>query len=459
MKIKYYFPFLYLLLCVATPSVWAQKTKPCADYACVIGRVKEAITAKNYRFAFEQLESAKGYSNKNEGEMSELLKRLFNAVEKEKQGAINARIDTKNALDKLEATAKQAISIILPTIDRDIFRLDYDAAFEKCQVAINLEKPKEELKKRILEIAYFYTETDTLEAAIKTLNLLKINALPNRTDLLTVIQKNALPQYFTFLEERYYPKMITVEGGQFTMGSNRDNGEKPLHEVKLNSFKMAETETTVWQYFLYLKATRQEPDDTPLWQYEGNNPMVYVSWYDAVEYSNWVSKQKGKIEVYAIDKTIQDAVHNLSKYDVKWTITPNWQAKSYRLPTEAEWEFAARGGNKTHGFEFSGDSIIENIAWYDSNSSSRTQAVSRKKANELGLYDMSGNVWEWCYDWNDSYRNSIENNPTVAVKGTDRVIRGGSWDGDAVLCRVSFRGSYAPSYRHYVGFRLVLSLQ
>ena len=136
---------------------------------------------------------------------------------------------------------------------------------------------------------------------------------------------------------------------------------------------------------------------------------------------------------------------------------------NYRLPTEAEWEYAARGGVKTQNSasqKYSGSNNINEIAWYDNNSNSKTHSVGSKKPNELGIYDMSGNVWEWCNDWYDSsyYKNSPKNNPQGASSGSSRVNRGGSWNINAEYCRVANRYYNSPgSSSHYLGFRLLLS--
>jgi formylglycine-generating enzyme required for sulfatase activity len=370
----------------------------------------------------------------------------------EEAKALAEKAKTQRALDEAQAANIRVVAAYLKDIDQHILKLEYDDALEKCQTALDLkvDNQKANISKRLFEIAYFYTETDTLEAAIKTIKLLDINVLPNRTALLAAIEKNAPPQYFVALEARYYPTMKPVEGGMFTMKDDTlDN------KVRVNDYKMAETETTFFQYNLFAKATHHVIEN-PSWQFAGDNPAVNVSWYDAIEYGNWVSKKKGKTEVYDINKNKKDP-NNDSYENLKWLVKTKEQAQGYRLPTEAEWEFAARGGNKTQGFEYSGDSVLNNVAWYYENSGSRTHAVATKKANELGLYDMSGNVWEWCFDWyGDRYNSNTVNNPIGAVKGTNRVIRGGSWFNDAVLCRSTYRSYYAPTYRYdYVGFRVV----
>ena len=130
--------------------------------------------------------------------------------------------------------------------------------------------------------------------------------------------------------------------------------------------------------------------------------------------------------------------------------------KNFRLPTEAEWEYAARGGNKSKGYKYSGSNTIDDVAWYTSNSGSKTHDVKTKQANELGIYDMSGNVWEWCQDWYGSYNSGSQTNPTGPSSGSSRVCRGGSWFNGARYCRVSNRNCYFPDGSFsYLGLRLV----
>lgn len=131
--------------------------------------------------------------------------------------------------------------------------------------------------------------------------------------------------------------------------------------------------------------------------------------------------------------------------------------RTFRLPTEAEWEYAARGGSKSRGYKYSGSNMPGDVAWYIDNSDDKTHPVAQKRANELGLYDMSGNVWEWCYDWYGDYSSSSQNNPTGPSTGSHRVFRGGGWDGYVRDCHMSTRSYYVPSSSDSgMGLRLVL---
>lgn len=227
-----------------------------------------------------------------------------------------------------------------------------------------------------------------------------------------------------------YPEMISVEGGTFTMGDEwmlGDEDEQPTHEVTLKNFKIGKTEVTVAQYRAFCNATGKAMPETPDWGWKDNFPIVNVSWHDAVAYCDWLSEKLGGL---------------------------------YRLPTEAEWEYAARGGNKSSGYKYSGSQSLYSVGWANDNADGRAHAVASKKTNELGIYDMSGNVWEWCMDWYDSeyYANSPNNNPRGPRSGSYRVMRGGSWYSSATDSRVAFRNSGDPSLRYStLGFRVVLS--
>ena len=217
--------------------------------------------------------------------------------------------------------------------------------------------------------------------------------------------------------------MVRVEAGTFTMGATPEmkdpyDWEKPTHQVTLtNDYYIGKYEVTqaLW------KAVMGENPSI----FKGDNlPVEQVSWDDCQEFICKLNR-------------ITD--------------------KTFRLPTEAEWEYAARGGKKSRGYQYSGSNNLSDVAWYADNSGSKTHAIGSKQANELGIYDMTGNVWEWCQDWYGRYDGSSQVNPTGAASGSSRVFRGGSWSSTARNCRSSYRGS-TPDDRYYnLGLRLVLS--
>ena len=152
-------------------------------------------------------------------------------------------------------------------------------------------------------------------------------------------------------------------------------------------------------------------------------------------------------------------VENISWNDCKAFISKvnALTGKNFRMPTEAEWEYAARGGSKSRGYKYSGSNTLDDVAWYGDNSGRKTHEVGTKKPNELGLYDMSGNVWEWCSDLYGDYSSSEQNNPKGSISGARHVVRGGGWIGDASCCRCSYRYDLAPGCRYILGLRLCLS--
>jgi formylglycine-generating enzyme required for sulfatase activity len=168
-----------------------------------------------------------------------------------------------------------------------------------------------------------------------------------------------------------------------------------------------------------------------------NYPVTHVNWYDVVKWCNARSEKEGKTPVY----TVNGAIYKIGQV----TPTEVASANGYRLPSEKEWEFAARGGTQTQGYTYSGSNDLNAVGWYGGNSGNAVKEVGKKLANELGIYDMSGNLWEWSGSWYPGYEGSI------------RVIRGGYWLSYAEFCSVAYRLSYDPEYRDPIGFRVALS--
>ena len=227
--------------------------------------------------------------------------------------------------------------------------------------------------------------------------------------------------------------MILVKGGSFIMGGY-DFNNMPVG-VALGDFMIGENEVTQALYEFVM-------GENPSCFKGPQGPVENVSWYDTVEFCNKLS------EVSGLEKCYSGSGNN---------IKCDFSKNGYRLPTEAEWEYAARGGVKSKDFKYSGSNDIGEVAWYCDNSGHETHPVKSKKPNELGLYNMSGNVWEWCNDW---YSSSLYggNDPKGPASGSYRVARGGSWDHDADYCSVSYRSADNPSYTYdYLGFRLARS--
>ncbi len=221
---------------------------------------------------------------------------------------------------------------------------------------------------------------------------------------------------------RIRDNMVLIHGGSFKMGATREQGggtgknEKPTHKVTLSDYYICKYEVTqeLWQAVMGTNPS----------YFTGSSrlPVECVSWEDCQEF--------------------------LRKFNAL-------TGMHYRLPTEAEWEYAARGGNRSSGYKYAGAKDLASVAWYDRNSGSMTHSVGTKSPNELGLYDMSGNVAEWCQDWYGGYTNNSLTNPTGPFSGTTRVFRGGSWNDAATYCRIANRLDNDPSYSYFgIGLRL-----
>lgn len=262
-------------------------------------------------------------------------------------------------------------------------------------------------------------------------------------------------------------EMVTVEGGTFMMGTtDGPNAQRPVHGVRLDTFLISKCEVTQGLWFDVMKerpSRYQGKNVTPNTD-ENKLPVEMVNWYEAVTFCNKLSKKEGFKPVYTINTKTEDSDNQHPLDRVKWVVSADWDANGYRLPTEAEWEYAARGGKYSKGYEFAGGNYADlvNIACYDKNSDAYTFEVGSKKPNELGIYDMTGNVFEWCWDKYDKsyYSASANHNPHGPEAGIykNRVIRGGGW-GTIIDGKVAFRTrskNVSPGARYdWVGFRLV----
>ena len=246
-------------------------------------------------------------------------------------------------------------------------------------------------------------------------------------------------------------ELIYVEGGSFIMGDTWGDGlsdEKPTHRVELTyDFYVGKYPVTFEEYDRYCKETGATKLGDYSWG-RGRRPVINVSWNDAIEYCNWLSEKEGLPIAYYGDGSLLDENRRETE-----DIT---RVKGYRLLTEAEWEYAARGGKKSMGYKYSGSNSPDSVAWYYySNSGDKTHEVGQKKSNELGLYDMSGNVYEWCSDWYGSYSSSAQTNPYNSTAGSSRVRRGGSWYSSSTGTRVANRDNNTPTYTYNdLGFRI-----
>jgi formylglycine-generating enzyme required for sulfatase activity len=363
----------------------------------------------------------------------------FNVAQQKTEEARVEAQKANEALSGQKSALEEVVRLNLKAADALILVLDYEGALAKINASAKLGVSPQSLSNALLEIAYWYSETGQIDRASSILDSAcqlvhqPMNTIRTRSDARSLIYRlNAAS--FDFLEARYYPNMIPIPGGTDTIGGTYPG----TMIVTLSPYLMARTETSWWQFMLYCNAVKAKTPGIPNWGLTGNNPVLNISWYDAIDYANWLSQRQG----------LKESITGEQGHEII-----HLGFSGYRLPTEAEWEFAALAGRN---YEYSGSNDVGSVAWYFDNSANRTHVVGQKTANDFGLYDMCGNVLEWCWDWFDKYPSVAQKNPIGPTSGLSRVLRGGAWYTYSVYCRVSDRSYFRPDDRYSgSGFRLV----
>lgn len=371
---------------------------------------------------------------------------------------------------------ESTVSLLLENAKKRRNALDYADALKLLAGAEAIGAHKDRIAKAYTEYVFYYALTDSVEKANELLRkVCKLKGVPEKE--FTGGYQDALPRLKPLIEElssqadyeryrnRYLPQLVPVKGGRFDMGCIKEDTTKgdseylckgdevPIHSVSLSDYQMAKYEVTVAQYLMFCKATGHKLPPVPGWGWQQDEPIVFVSWFDAMAYSNYVSDVLGLEQVY----TLKEANAEVS-----------WDTKGIRIPTEAEWEYAAKGGQIDKGkYLFSGSDNIKEVAWYNSEPENgrltKPYPVGSKKPNGLGLYDMGGNAREWCWDkfpYSRDYPSEAQVNPKGTDAGFRRITRGGSWSSGIGAIRVSYRGAYAPGdIANNFGIRVVMPLE
>jgi formylglycine-generating enzyme required for sulfatase activity len=411
---------------------------------------KARAAEEQARVALEQVKKEKDETDKQR----ENAEKNFQEAQAARELAEQEKNKAKSALEALEKSNGEVVKLLLNNADKQVLELNHEAALNTIRSAASLKASAGDVAGRLFEMAFWFSETGETNRArgiLDTAAALLGRPIPVKPSLRETLEAFDAREYKR-MQERYYPSMSPVEGGTFIMGCDTTIDaycmyDETHHPQELSDFKISKYETTWWQYALYCKVQKITPEK-PGWGADGDNPAVNVSWYDGAGYANWLSKKSGLDTVYAF---AYDDEGYLSDFRILSGV------RGYRLPTEAEWEYAARGGTHKTPTAYAGADSLRAVAWFSENSGNRTQAVGSLRPNALELYDMSGNVWEWCQDWYDDYPDKPRKNYPGPDQGSDRVLRGGSWDSVPEGCRVANRGRYDPDGRYYgVGVRLVL---
>lgn len=346
-----------------------------------------------------------------------------------------------------EESVREAVEQSLEIAQLDMRNLRYENALNNIKTAAGLQAMTDDVLRAWLEVAFFLAESGQTQRAGVLLDSIASYAsirLSPSADLRSKMAAIDSLHFHYLFEQKYYPEMVLVQGGTFEMGCPADRDttceqDEILHPQEVGNFFISKYEITVWQFALYCADRNRDIANFLMshWADPGDNPVVKVSWHEAMDYAAWLNDKKGLSDTTQVETNIPPVLE--SNY------------RGFRLPTEAEWEFASRGGAR----EYATAEELDKIGWTGKNSSGRTRSVGKKQPNALGLYDMSGNVWEWCWDWYGDYPQTLTPHYTGPQNGEIRVIRGGSWGSIDKYCRATNRGGHWPDKRHKcLGFRL-----
>lgn len=418
-----------------------------------LARQNEAVAADKTTEAERNLRTAEAEQEKARRALEDLDKQAA-ATEAQKRIARQNLAAADRALAQARAATSEVVASLLEKAHSEVLHLEYENARATLLKAAALGQRKIEVAEALYEIAFVDYHTGQTARADSVAEAIAPVLIATKRQILAsfadpsdgVAGSHPVTKAAAAMNTRYFGTMVPIEGGSFDL--KQSNGDI-AYRATVSHFRMAATETTWWQYYLFCKATAYEMPEKPGWGSEGNNPVVNVSWYDAVLYANWRSEKAGLKPVYAVDL--------IGKDQDNWIIkpsTPEGWANGFRLPTEAEWQYAATNRGRDN-YVYAGSDSLELVGWYYKNSGSRSRPVQGLGANALGMYDLSGNVWEWCWDWYDDYPTGPVSNWRGPDKGEGRVNRGGSWSFYAEYCRSVDRFHDGPAGRDdYVGFRL-----
>ena len=356
----------------------------------------------------------------------------------------------------------------LKSIQNKILALNIDQTFDDIQFLLNSDISNLKILKIVVELLYFYSiikDTQRINDAIFLYRQLsEANNLPTITKNNNVLKEleSHFPKFYQIFNAKYFPNMKEIPEGDFEMGtiSGRES-EKPIHRVRISSFFISESPITFFQFYLYLRTKRISLDRYIVgWGFIGSHPVTKVNWYDCVGYCNWLSSYKNVDRCYDINLAEINDIDLLHEHIQDWKKITTFSFNGFRLPTEAEWEYASNGGNESK-YLYAGSNDLTEVGWFDENSMNRTAPVMQKKPNVFGLYDMCGNVREWVFDRYDEnyYKDSPNINPLGPVANNGyTVLRGGSYIIVPFGCRTTNRDFNFPNYRYnYYGFRVAQS--